>query len=118
VSKASTNSTADYREGVKFDSGKNRLDLIPAYPLEQLGLIYTFGANKYADHNWRKGMAWSRIFGAIMRHLWAFWRGEDLDPESGLPHVAHACWGCFTLLEFMQTRKTLDDRYIDNQTNQ
>ena len=98
-------------EGVKYDTGKARYDLLPAVPLQQLVDIYTFGAGKYADHNWRKGLAWSRVFGALMRHLWAFWRGEDNDPESGLPHLAHAAWGCFTLLEYSNIHGNLDDRY-------
>ena len=75
---------------VKSDANKARYDLIPATPLDLLARIYTMGAKKYADRNWEKGMAWGRVFAAIMRHLWAFWRGEDLDPESGLPHPAHA----------------------------
>ena len=98
-------------EGRKDDGGKLRFDLIPAEPLEQLAQVYTFGASKYADHNWRKGISFSRIFAAIMRHSWAFWRGEDNDKESGLPHLVHAAWGCFSLLEFMKHRKDLDDRY-------
>lgn len=45
-----------------------------------------------------------------MRHLWAWWRGEDTDPESGLSHAAHAAWGCFALLEYARTHPELDDR--------
>lgn len=98
-------------EGMKFDNGKNRFDLLPVGPLDALAQVYTFGAQKYADHNWRKGIKWSRIFAAIMRHLWAFWRGEDKDPESGLPHLAHAAWGTFTLLEYFESCPHYDDRY-------
>ena len=98
-------------EGKKYDQGKTRYDLIPAIPLELLGKVYTMGAGKYEDHDWRKGIKWSRIFAAIMRHLWAFWMGRDIDIESGLPHLAHAAWGCFALLEYMVTQRTYDDRY-------
>jgi hypothetical protein len=82
-------------QGVKFDDGKTRYDLIPPEPLEILSKIYTIGASKYSENNWRKGIKWSRVFSAVMRHLWAFWRGEDYDkeevlPQSGLPHVMHA----------------------------
>lgn len=97
--------------GLKYDGGKTRYDLLPHGPLEALAKTYTFGAKKYTDHNWRKGIAWSRVFGAVMRHMWAFWRGEDIDKESGLPHVAHAAWGCFALLEYMQEHPELDDRF-------
>jgi hypothetical protein len=97
-------------EGRKDDQGKARYDLLPPEALDDLVQVYTQGAVKYAARNWEKGIKWGRIFGAIMRHLWAFWRGEDHDPESGLPHPAHAAWGCLALLQFMRTHRNLDDR--------
>lgn len=100
----------EMKEGVKNDQGKSRYDLIPPYPLELLAQVYTMGAQKYEDHNWTKGIKYSRVFAAIMRHLWAFWRGENEDPESGLPHPVHAAWGCFTLLYYMRYRRDYDDR--------
>jgi hypothetical protein len=97
---------------VKFDQGKNRLDLIPTEALEQVGRIYTYGANKYADHNWRGGLKYSRLYGAALRHLFAFWRGEDTDGESGLPHLAHATFGLLGLLQYsIEGREDLDDRW-------
>ncbi|MEK0326139.1 MAG: DUF5664 domain-containing protein [Nitrosopumilus sp.] len=96
--------------GYKNDVGKLRFDLLPARPLEAVAAIYTYGATKYDDNNWRGGMSWGRVFGATMRHLWAFWRGEDNDSESNLPHLAHAAFGLLTLLEYMETHKELDDR--------
>lgn len=97
-------------QGKKFDDDKLRFDLVPPGPLCDLAEIYTLGAKKYQDRNWEQGLKWSRIFAAIMRHLWAFWRGEDLDKESGKSHLAHAAWGCFALLEFTRTKPDLDDR--------
>ena len=102
-------------EGQKFDDGKTRYDLIDSYALHQLAEIYTFGARKYEDNNWRKGFKFGRIFGALMRHSWAFWRGEDLDEESGLPHMAHAAWCCFTLLNFSEFNIGEDDRIKEKQ---
>lgn len=111
----------DTEQSRKFDGGKPRYDLIPAYPLDELAKVYSMGAAKYEDRGWEKGIKWSRIFAAIMRHLWAFWRGEDKDPESGLPHVIHAAWGCFALAEYKRTHPGFDDRpteierkYIDS----
>ena len=100
----------DKVEGVKYDGGKPRFDLIPAVPLETLAKVYTMGAEKYADRNWEKGMAYSRLYAASMRHLNKFWTGEDLDLESGLPHLAHAAWGLLALLEFGSTHPEQDDR--------
>jgi len=102
--------TIDPHEGIKDDTAKLRFDLIPAQVLEDLARVYTVGAEKYADRNWEKGISWGRVFAAIMRHLWAFWKGEDNDPEDGLPHTIHAAWGCFALTEYMRTCRRQDDR--------
>lgn len=96
--------------GTKYDGGKLRFDLFPPRPLEQIAEVYTYGASKYNDRNWEKGITWGRIFAAVMRHLWKFWRGEENDEESGLHHLAHAAWGCVTLLEYTRTHAELDDR--------
>lgn len=77
-----------------------RYDLIPPKPLDSLARIYGMGAEKYGDDNWKKGYAWSLNFAAMMRHAWAYWSGEDTDPESGLPHLAHAAWHCMALMHF------------------
>lgn len=104
-------------QAVKYDDGKPRYDLIPSLPLEELAKVYTVGAQKYADNNWRLGMRWGRVFAGIMRHLWAFWRGEMLNPgpgpETGLHHLAQAAWGCFTLIEYsmMKGYEKDDDRF-------
>nr|BDD47795.1 hypothetical protein 13 [Deltaproteobacteria bacterium] len=86
--------------------------LLPAAALEDVVKVFTYGAGKYDPRNWESGIAWGRVFGAVMRHLWAFWRGEDADPETGLPHLAHAVAGCLFLLTFMRTHKELDDRSV------
>lgn len=96
--------------GVKYDEGKNRYDLIPPDALDELAKVFTYGTIKYEDRNWEKGMGWGRLFGAAMRHLWAFWRGEDKDPESGLHHLAHATWNCLCLLSMFMRKAGADDR--------
>jgi len=108
VSESAWNTLAP--EGRKDDQDKLRFDLIPPGPLQDLVAVYTMGARKYDSRNWEKGLSWGRVFGAIMRHLWAFWKGEDNDQESGLSHLAHAAWGCFALLEYHQTHPEMDDR--------
>ena len=70
-----------------------------------------FGAAKYSQHNYLRGYAWSLSFDACMRHLLAFWSGEELDPESGLPHLAHAAWHCLAMLSFLLRGIGTDDRF-------
>ncbi len=90
------------KEGVKFDKDKLRFDLTPPEVEEALATILTFGANKYGDRNWEKGMDWGRLYAAMKRHLNAWRKGEKLDPESGCPHLWHA----FTCLSFLVTYET------------
>ena len=99
--------------GQKFDYGKQRYDLIPGDSLDQLANVYTYGASKYDDNNWRKGMSWSRCFGAMMRHAWKWWRGETYDDESGCHHLAMAAWYCFSLMNYEKTHSDKDDRVKD-----
>lgn len=105
---------SESKRGVKFDEGKVRFDLVDGYALYEVARVYTYGTKKYDDNNWRKGMKWGRIFGAMMRHAWAFWRGEEIDEESGLPHMAMAAWQCMTLLNYTKTHPELDDRVKDS----
>lgn len=99
-------------EGVKYDEQKLRWDLLPFDSVEDIVKVYTFGAEKYGDENWRAGIKWKRIIAAIFRHLTAFVLGEDIDKESGLPHLSHAGWGILTLLWYSRYRIRFDDRYI------
>jgi hypothetical protein len=101
----------DEENGRKDDADKIRVDLLDPLALEGLAAVLTFGAKKYADNNWRGGISYSRLTGAMLRHLFAFLRGEDLDSESGLPHIDHlgCCW--MFLSNMTKTRKDLDDRY-------
>lgn len=95
---------------MKQTEGKTRYDLLPATAMEELAKVYTFGAEKYDDDNWRKGGPWRRNFSALMRHAWAWMRGETRDPESGLHHMAHAAFNCLALVEYSFTKKGKDDR--------
>jgi len=99
-------------EGKKFDDDKVRMELLPPEAIEGTAKVLTFGAKKYEDRNWEKGIKYSRVFGALMRHMWAWWRGENLDPETGLSHLHHAgC--CIMFLQTYNERKMdeFDDRH-------
>lgn len=96
--------------GLKHDSDKPMLDLVDPTAISQLAAVLTFGAKKYAAHNWRGGIKQSRLIAALLRHVFAHLGGEDLDPESKLPHIAHAMCCCMFLLG-LANRADLDDRY-------
>ena len=97
-------------EAMKYDGEKVRLDLLPADPIIDIGKVLTYGAKKYSERNWERGLAWSRCYGAALRHLLAWHKGETNDPETGLNHLAHAACEILFLLEFSRTHPELDDR--------
>ena len=76
--------------GLKYDGDKLRYSLIPPSALKALAEVLTFGAVKYAPNSWQLvENAEERYLDALIRHLEAYRSGERLDPESGLPHIAH-----------------------------
>lgn len=94
----------------KLDAGKPRLDLIAPDMLRAVGRVMAFGAKKYAAWSWTKGKEWSKDYAAAMRHITSWAGGEDLDPESGEPHLAHAiCDITFLLVSQLRGLGT-DDR--------
>lgn len=103
-------------EGTKHDNDKLRLDLIPADTEEEVARVYTFGANKYGDRNWEKGLMYHRPYGAARRHISAWWRGDDLDKETNIHHLAHAICELQFLLAFeLRNMKHLDDRPLQRE---
>lgn len=97
--------------GVKLDADKPPMSLLDRHALEAIAGVLAFGARKYSAHNWRKGIEYSRLLDAAIRHLYAFSDGEDVDPESGLSHVAHAGCCVMFLLGTIEARPDMDDRY-------
>ena len=80
-----------------MDCPKTPIELIPPQFIEGIASVLQHGATKYAPNNWMRGMSWKTVFGSIMRHLWAWFRSERLDKESGLPHLYHAACGLMFL---------------------
>lgn len=100
--------------GRKDDGDKPPMQLIDAEYLEGLARVLGFGAKKYAPDNWRGGIEYGRLIGAAYRHLGAINKGEDIDPESGEPHVYHLACCTMFLSSMMAHRPDLDDRYKPN----
>jgi len=112
--KVATSDKVEFIEGLapKFDSGKVRLDLLPIRPLKDTAEVLTYGLNKYGKDSWREGemIKWSRVYASLQRHLFAFQSGEDLDPETGYSHLAHAACNILMMLEHTYINPQGDDR--------
>lgn len=85
----------------KYDAGKWRFSLFPISAIRNISAVLEFGAEKYAADNWKTVPdGRTRYFNAAIRHLTSWWDGERNDPESHLPHLAHAAC-CLIFLLWM-----------------
>lgn len=98
--------------GARYNSGKPDLSLIPLCTLQDEAKVWEYGKKKYAAWNWTKGMDWSIPLACALRHLSAWQRGEENDPESGLPHLAHAMCNLRMLTLYQNVYPEGDDRPI------
>lgn len=110
----SVNQTIVQPTGIKHDDEKPDMSLLSSIALTKTAQVMTFGKKKYSAHNWRGGMAWSRLLAASMRHLLAYMGGQDKDPETGLSHLSHLSCCIMFLLEYEETHADKDDRYKGN----
>jgi hypothetical protein len=98
-------------EMFRFNSGKMPVSLVPASYTAYCTAGLAYGALKYAEHNWRRGDKWTKVYESMQRHLDAFREGEDIDAESGLPHLALAGCNLAFLTEFYDKGLGTDDRF-------
>ena len=77
--------------GIKYDSEKPKMNLLPPKAIVEISKVLTFGAEKYDAENWRKlDDLQNRYTAGALRHIFAHMDGEELDPETNLSHLAHA----------------------------
>lgn len=98
--------------GVKHDVGKPAVQLIPPDAYLEVGKVFLHGAGEYGSRNWEYGLAWLRVIGSVQRHTAKFLNGQDIDPDSGLCHMAHAACGCLMLLAYYLRGHGEDDRSL------
>jgi len=123
----------------RYNKGKNRLELIPAFALGELGRVYTKGAHKYsiykdkdgneisganidfetasklelvydAGDNWKLGQGWTSCIASVKRHILDWEMCQDFDREIGTYNLANAAWGLFQLIEYYHIYPQGDDR--------
>jgi hypothetical protein len=91
-------------EGLKYDEGKTRFDLVDPEFEELVAKVMTFGANKYKPNSWQNVEdPVNRYYAALRRHINAWRKGEKIDPESKLPHLAHVAVNAMFLLHYETT---------------
>jgi hypothetical protein len=96
------------------DPKKLPLSLVPPELVEQAARVMAFGARKYARGQWMRGMGFSSPTDALKRHIQAWERGEDVDADSGLPHLAHAAACISFLLHFTEGPRAAEYARFDD----
>jgi hypothetical protein len=104
--------SATQETGLRFNAGKAELSMIleAIYALTGGAKVLSFGKAKYARGNWLKGLSHTQIADSLLRHMAEWLAGNDIDPESGLPHTDHVFVNALFLAEMRVRRPDLDDR--------
>jgi len=106
-------------KGLNKDNGKLRVDLVPVSAIEAIAEVLGKACAptpdgkppKYPERNWENGIAYSRVYANVQRHLLAWWKGRDIDPESGLHTLKHALCRLSMLVEYVERgMNNFDDR--------
>lgn len=97
--------------GSRNNTGKLPYELIPPHTMTALASVLQVGAQKYSPRNWEKGMPHSTSYASLMRHLLAWWQGQETDPETNLPHSWHVLWNAMAIVE-MERRLGEGDRRL------
>ena len=98
----------------RFNTGKPKWGLVDFESLEPMVRVLEFGAKKYVEHNWKKGLPTTEICESLLRHVFAYLRGEDKDPESGISHIGHIQCNAMFLSHMMNFKPEFDNREKDN----
>lgn len=94
-----------------YGEAKFRISDTPVNSIRLLGLVHNNGAEKYGTLNWREHTVSASVYyNAAWRHMAAWYEGENLDPESGLPHLAHVMACMSIILDAEKFGKLNDDR--------
>lgn len=101
-------------QALRYNMGKLEWSLVDFDSLEGLVRVLEYGKNKYARDNWKKGMPVTQVTESLMRHLFAFAKGEDLDPESGCRHISHVLCNAMFLEYILREKQHYDDRKQSN----
>ena len=104
------NEEKDAQQALRYNQGKLQWSLVDFDSLEGLVRVLEYGAQKYSKDNWKKGMPVTQVTESLMRHLFAFLRGEDVDPESGCRHISHVMCNTMFLEYILREKPHYDDR--------
>lgn len=98
----------------RYNEGKPKWSFVDFDALEPMVRVLEQGAKKYSPDNWKNGQSTTELMESLMRHYVAYMRGEDNDPESGLPHIGHILCNAMFVSYMMLFKPEFDDRLEDH----
>lgn len=101
-------------QALRYNTGKRKWALVDFKSLEPMVEVLESGALKYEEFNWTKGMPVTQVSESLLRHIFAFLEGEDLDVESGKSHLGHIMSNAMFLSYIMREKPEFDDRRNGN----
>ena len=96
--------------GSRYNTGKLKWSYIHWPSMEELVKVMEHGATKYGPNNWKKGLYITEVSESLLRHLFAFLEGEDIDEESGESHWGHILCNAMFLNYMCKFKPEFDDR--------
>lgn len=94
----------------RFNNGKPQWSMVDFKSLEDMVRVLEFGEKKYSRDNWKKGLKTTEVVDSLLRHIYAYLNGEDIDPESGINHTGHIMCNAMFLSHMHLFRKDMDTR--------
>lgn len=90
---------------------KYRMSVLPACVMGEVSVAMLEGAYKYGAYNYRDtNIKSDTYYDSVMRHIMAWWEGEDIDPDSNISHVTKAITSLVVLRDAMINGKLIDNR--------
>ena len=94
---------------------KPKTEAIPPVAIFALGAAMQNGSYKYGAFNWRDSAVDANVFyNAMMRHLLAWYAGENYAEDSGVHHLAHLMASCAIILDAENYGVFVDNRFHSN----
>lgn len=94
---------------LRYNKNKLPMHLVPPDAIEAMAEVLDYGATKYSERNWELEAPVSVPYASLQRHLLAWWRGENSDPESNLSHLSHVIMNAAMLIRYAKNEEN-DDR--------
>lgn len=105
------------KQALRYNEGKLKWSLVDWKSIEPMVRVLEMGAKKYAPYNWTKGMPVTEISESLLRHMFAFLNGEDMDKESKIEHLGHVMCNAMFLVYMMREKPEFDDRVKINKND-